>query len=50
VFDGNKNKNKQISDKQLEYIKTESKNAINIKLSYMGNSLIPEKAEIIYFK
>lgn len=48
VYDNNKSK--KIPDKYSEYIKNESKNCINIKLSYMGNTLIPEKAEIMYFK
>lgn len=48
IFDGNKTK--KIPEKAMAYVKTENKNAINIKLSYMGKNIIPEKAEIMYFK
>ena len=48
VFDHNKTK--KIPENASKYIKTENKNSINIKLTFMGNSLIPEKAEVIYFK
>lgn len=44
------NKHKKMTEKHVNFVKTESKNCINIKLSYMGNNMIPEKAEIMYFK
>ena len=43
-------KDKKIPDNYVKYIKTENKNVINIKFSYITNDKIPEEIGTIYFK
>ena len=40
----------KIPEAYSKYVKTEIKNAVNLRFSYVTNALIPENAEVIYFK
>lgn len=40
----------KLPDEYVKYVKTENKNVINLRFTYMTNTKIPEDAEVMYFK